>query len=374
MRLLITIPGLALESGGPSVSANSTAAYMASLGVRAAIAWGEDGRPSRSPAAGVHSFPVARARRFSPRYLRGLVAAIDAFRPHLVYDFGLWRRENAFSFLAAKRRGVPWVVSPRGMLEPWSRSYKQLKKNMAWTVYQKRILERADALIATSTMEQENLRALKLVAPIWSVPNGVELPPPRPVTQPKGVRRALFLSRLHPKKQPELLVRAWRNLDPAGWQLTLAGPADSEYRAELARLVTQSSGRSPIELLSEVSGEAKRALLFDSDLFVLPTLSENFGVAIVEALAHEIPVITTSATPWGEIAERGCGWIVAPNLVAVERALATALNAAPGELAQMGRRGRKLAEDYSWERSAESLKGYCEGLLESRQTCSRSPS
>jgi glycosyltransferase involved in cell wall biosynthesis len=347
---------------------------MAALGIQAAIAWGADGRAARTPAAGVLSFPVESAARLSRRYLRGLAVAMDAFRPELVYDFGIWRRENAFSFFAAKQRRVPWIVSPRGMLEPWSRSYKRLKKDIAWKVYQKRILERADALVATSPMEQENLRALNLAVPIWLVPNGVELPPPRPARQPKGLRRALFLSRLHPKKQPDLLIRAWSKLDPAGWQLTLAGPADGNYRAELARLVAQSTRGSPIELLPEVGGEAKQSLLFDSDLFVLPTLSENFGVAIVEALAHEIPVITTSATPWREVAERGCGWIVAPTPAAVEQALETALNTVQGELQQMGRRGRELAQDYSWQRTAEKLKNYCERLLEARSICSPSPS
>jgi glycosyltransferase involved in cell wall biosynthesis len=363
MRLLITIPGLALESGGPSVSANSTASYLAALGVQTAIAWGTDGRKARMPEAGVRSFPLESVSHFSPRYLRGLGAVLDEFRPELVYDFGIWRRENAFSFIAARKRRVPWIVSPRGMLEPWSRSYKRLKKDIAWRVYQKRILKRADALVATSLMEQENLRDLKLDAPVWLVPNGVELPPPRPASQPQRLRRALFLSRLHPKKQPELLIRAWSKLDPAGWQLTLAGPADDNYRAELARLVAQSSKGSPIELLPEVGGQAKQELLFDSDLFVLPTLSENFGVAIVEALAHEIPVITTSATPWSEVAERGCGWIVAPTPTALEQALETALHTDLGELQQMGRRGRELAKDYSWQRTAEKLKAYCERLL-----------
>ncbi len=374
MRLLITIPGLALESGGPSVSANSTAAYIAALGVNAAIAWGADDRPARSPASGVRSFPVERARLSSAGYLCGLTSAIDEFRPQLVYDFGVWLPENAFSFLAAKRRRVPWIVSPRGMLEPWSRSHKRLKKAIAWRAYQKGILERADALIATSTMEQENLEALKLVAPIWLVPNGVELPPPRPTRKSEGPRRALFLSRLHPKKQPELLIRAWGKLDPSGWQLTLAGPADGGYRAELAKLIAQARGRSPIELLPEIGGADKEALLFESDLFVLPTLSENFGVAIIEALAHEIPVITTSATPWREVAERGCGWIVAPTPAAVEQALEVALNTGPAVLTQMGRRGRELAQDYSWQRTAEKLKSYCERFLEDRWKCSPSPS
>ncbi|HVT36009.1 MAG TPA: glycosyltransferase, partial [Nevskiaceae bacterium] len=233
MRILLTIADLAMASGGPTQSATRTAQELRALGADSAIACGV--RAGVSAAAdGVELLPIAssagsvsRALQ-APRYRRQLLQRARQWAPDVIYDFGLWLPQNAASAAAARRLGRPWICSPRGMLEPWSLGSGALRKKIAWRLYQRRLLEGAAALVATSEEERRHLQQLLPRAPVWLVPNGVDLPPPG--SAPRR-RQAVFLSRLHPKKQPELLIRLWARLRPAGWRLVLAGPADDDYRA-----------------------------------------------------------------------------------------------------------------------------------------------
>lgn len=373
MRLLITIPDLALDSGGPSLSATRIAENLAALGATVAIAFGDDAlQPPQSKLSNssVTLLPIPdTARGVVGRLLRmrrysiSLLAHARTFRPDLICDFGAWLPHNAASSRVARQLGVPWISSPRGMLEPWSFSSKRLKKRIAWALYQKRLLQGAAAVVATSPDEENNLHALLPGSQIWMVPNGVDLPPAPPVRAGSGPRQAVFLSRLDPKKQPDTLIRVWSSLRPMGWRLVIAGPGPQDYRHSLQNLILSLDAQQDIELQDACYGTEKENLLFGSQLFILPTLSENFGIAVAEALAHSLPVITTHATPWHELPQEGCGWIVPPTEAGLRSALGSALAQSQGQLADMGKRGRVFVERYSWRSSAERLLDACHGLL-----------
>ena len=351
MRLLITIPNLAQASGGPSISAVRTAESCAELGATVALAFVADARPANLPGPAVRQLAIRGNGAALLASLRGQVAA---FSPDVIYDFGVWRTPNLASFLAARIAGIPWVCSPRGMLEPWALGSKSWKKRLGWLTYQRPVLRHAHALVSTSVQEQDNLRALLPDVPIWVVPNGVDLPQPGTAAAPRP-RQALFLSRLDPKKQPDQLLRAWARARPADWRLVLAGPAAPAYREMLGGLVTSLGLQATVDLRDAVYAQEKDRLFRESDLFVLPTLSENFGIAIAEALSYGLPVITTTEVPWSEIAEHGCGWIVPPTQPALEMALAQACALPAGSLRTMGDRGRELAQRYSWSSAAQRL-------------------
>jgi glycosyltransferase involved in cell wall biosynthesis len=365
VRILISVPDLAAESGGPSLSAVRTAQQLSRLGAACAIAFGADERPLVADTE-VRQYPLPRSGGRLPltfwRHLNGLGGAIADFMPDVVYDFGVWLPENIASHVAARRSGTRWICSPRGMLEPWSISNKALKKRVAWLTYQKRFLRRADALVGTSREECDNLRRLLPDSSVWLIPNGVDLP--AEVTRPESeLRQALFLSRIDHKKQPDLLIRAWATLRPNGWRLVIAGPSEPTYRQYLQQLIDALGLRANIELREAVYGAQKQALLANSHLFVLPTMSENFGIAIAEALAYGLPVITTTGTPWSDIQRVDCGWHVEPNESAIVKALAAACALPASHLAIMGQRGRALAQQYSWDRSASALLERCLAML-----------
>ena len=169
-------------------------------------------------------------------------------------------------------------------------------------------------------------------------------------TAADGARHALFLSRIHPHKGVIELLQAWAALRPAGWRLTLAGPAEPAFRARVAELVAAMPADTQVSMHDAVADEDKWALFAAADLVVLPSRSENFGVVVAEALASAVPVITTTGTPWAQIPERGCGWYVAPDTVSLTAALRKATGMDSHTLSAMGERGRRwMQSDFVWQ-------------------------
>ncbi|MEA2113924.1 MAG: glycosyltransferase, partial [Thermodesulfobacteriota bacterium] len=260
---------------------------------------------------------------------------------------------------------VPLVISPRGMLEPWARSYRSFKKTIAWYLYQRRDLQAAAVLHATSQQEAENLQALGLSIPIAVIPNGVDLPDiPVPGTRKSKTKTALFLSRVHPIKGLVNLVQAWATIRPAGWQMLIAGPDEGGHQAEVEQEIIRQGLTDTFKFIGPVADEDKWELYRSSDLFVLPTFSENFGIVIAEALASEVPVITTRGTPWQELETHNCGWWVDIGVEPLAKALEETINLSPEERQAMGRRGRLLvAQNYSWDKIGQEMVAVYEWVL-----------
>jgi len=174
----------------------------------------------------------------------------------------------------------------------------------------------------------------------------------------------LCLSRIHPVKGLLNLVQAWASVRPQGWQVVLAGADADGYRAELEAAIYSCRLNADFQSIGPVDGEKKWQLYRSADLFVLPSHTENFGLAVAEALASGVPVITTRATPWAELPEHGCGWWIdvgAPSLAAALRE-ATALT--DEERHAMGQRGRQLIElKYTWSAAAQKMSAVYEWML-----------
>jgi len=115
----------------------------------------------------------------------------------------------------------------------------------------------------------------------------------------------------------------------------------------------------------DVDGDAKWNLLNSADVFVLPSHTENFGIVVAEALACEVPVITTKSTPWQELEEHNCGWWIEDTLPALTEAMETTLAMSREELAILGRRGKALVEDrYTWKSVAKKMRGVYSSVLD----------
>ena len=348
LRVLHTTASLDADHGGPPRTISAVAEHLGRLGLDVGVlALAQTGSASTvqpDPAAASTLF-VAPGRAPARRFRQ----AIGAWRPELVHDHGLWLPTNHAAARAAHAAGVPFVASARGMLEPWARNHGRLKKSVAWWAYQRRDLASAALLHATAPSEAESLRAAGLRVPIAVVPNGVEVPPEAPPAPRSGARRALFLSRVHPKKGLPMLLDAWAALAPEGWELVLAGPDEGGHRAELDAQARRLGLGGAVTFAGPVADGDKWALYRSADLFVLPTHSENFGVVVAEALASGVPVLTTTGAPWAELVSHQCGWWVDPEPRAIREALAAALGASDAEREAMGERGRALVEAvYGW--------------------------
>jgi glycosyltransferase involved in cell wall biosynthesis len=174
----------------------------------------------------------------------------------------------------------------------------------------------------------------------------------------RGRRWLLFLSRLHPKKGLDELIAAWRALQDKfpDWHLVLAGPDLNGYRRTLDRLIAAAGVARRVTVTGMLADDDKRAAFGHAGLFVLPTHSENFGVAVAEALAFKVPVVTTKAAPWAELESERCGWWINDSTEALVAALGSALRMREEDLEAMGRRGQSLMErKYSWRRVGEQM-------------------
>jgi len=278
-------------------------------------------------------------RHFETQLLRGVA-------PDVVHIHGIWSPYLAAFARCAELHKIPYIVTPHGMLEPWSLSVSKLRKAIALRTYQGHILEKAAAIHATSPLEARNLASLKLGnAPIHVIPNVVAEPEQstgRREDSAKATRTMLFLSRIHPKKGLDNLLQAWHELRPAGWRLQIVGDGDADYRTRLLAFCSTQRLDS-VEFVGHTEGAAREALFAGASVFVLPTYSENFGNVVTEALIRGVPVITTTGTPWSEIPAVGCGWYVEPAAPQLKEAIQAATDSPDDRLRAMGERGRHYA-------------------------------
>ena len=279
---------------------------------------------------------------------------LDAQNFDVIHIIGTWTPILAVASYIALLKGIPFVVSPHGCLEPWALQHRGLKKKLALSLYQKRIFLKAGMMVATAEQELESIRRLGIKTPVAVVPNGVDIPSVASKCSNiamNGHQKILFLSRIHPKKGLRDLVAAWAKVRQPGWRVIIAGP-DEEGHLDEIRLQIDSLGLGgDFEFPGLVTGDRKEALFVGADLFVLPTYSENFGIAVAEALARGVPVITTTGAPWRDIEDWNCGWWVQPGVEGVACALAAAMKTSHEELDQMGQRGISLVkEKYSWNK------------------------
>jgi glycosyltransferase involved in cell wall biosynthesis len=168
-----------------------------------------------------------------------------------------------------------------------------------------------------------------------------------------GRRVMLFLSRIHPKKGLPLLLDAIASVraELAGWVVVVAGPDELNHTAEMQARTTELGLDDLVKFVGPAYGADKHDAFAASEVFVLPTRSDNFAIAVAEALGAGIPVITTQGAPWSDLVAHECGWWVPVTVAGLAEALTDAARHGRDELREMGLRGRRLvAEKYTWER------------------------
>jgi glycosyltransferase involved in cell wall biosynthesis len=279
----------------------------------------------------------------------------------LVHDNGLWLPHNHAIARAARKFNLPRVLTPRGMLEPWAVRYRRLKKTVAWTLYQRRDINSAAVIHATSAGEADNLRRIGLSNPVVVVPNGIDVPPQiRVGTEVSGSsRRALFIGRLHPGKGIPMLLEAWAREQPKNWELIIAGPAEVGHDREIRNAIERLGLDDSVRLIGPVYGARKISLYKSAHLSILPTHSENFGISVAEALAHEVPVLTTTGAPWRLLEDENCGWWVRADVSGLQEGLRVATSTPTSQLRQMGRRGRSVMKArFAWNQVAKDVRDH----------------
>jgi glycosyltransferase involved in cell wall biosynthesis len=366
MKVFLSVTSFKRSYGGPARSVSRLAEALVEMGVEIG-AWAPDGSAIDTPYLG----PDTRVRRL----VGGVAEALAEFGAvDIIHDNGIWMPHNHKLATLAESRQVPRVVSTRGMVEPWALHHKWWKKRLAWFLYQKDDLRAAAAVHATASSELVQLKHLGFAAPVYVVPNGVDLPelPEVRASGDDSVRTALFMGRVHPVKGLPLLVEAWRMVRPVGWRLRLVGPDEAGHRAEVESLVARAGLSGEWTFDGELEGPAKHEAFAAASLLVLPTHTESFGMVVAEALAHGVPVITTRGAPWERLPLEGCGWWTGISAAGLAGALAEAVQLAPDELREMGARGRRwMKRDFSWSFVGAGILRMYESVLASHGVVSR---
>jgi glycosyltransferase involved in cell wall biosynthesis len=368
------VANAAVTSGGEALAAMRYAESLARAGCAVTFL-------SRDISCNRASAPLGKggfARQSAPKRNNFLIELFAQYRFmqklceqekfDLIHLHGMWTPLLAVAALVAHRKCIPLVISPHGCLEPWALGYKRHKKWLALRTYQGAILRSASLFIATANQELGSIRQSNLHQSVAVIPNGVDVGPLPHRDAHKTVKTILFLSRVHPIKGLLDLVEAWASVRRPGWRIIIAGGDEEGYRAKVEALIRAKRLQSDFEFVGFVEGASKQACFDSADIFILPTYSENFGIAVAEALANELPVITTTGAPWQDLVEHHCGWWVEPGVRGVSGALIEALDSDPEELREMGRRGRQLViNKYSWDMIGSTALEVSEWLLDSSQ-------
>jgi glycosyltransferase involved in cell wall biosynthesis len=292
---------------------------------------------------------------------KNFFAAITTGQPQILHGHGLWQMPVHQMAVQARRYQIPYLISPRGMLEPWSLKQSPLKKQIAMQWYQSGDLKNARVLHATAQMEAEQFRRLGFKNPIAIIPNGIDIEayPLKGHVSVTDKKTLLFLSRLHPKKGIEVLIEAWSEVSAnlrTNWQVDIVGNGDVAYINALKQQIANKGLGEQIHIHPPRYGADKVTAYQNAALFVLPTYSENFGIVVAEALATGTPVITTQGTPWQQLDAVGCGWCIPTGKEALVKAFEAALQLPESTLNDMGVKGHRwITSNYSMTAVAKNM-------------------
>lgn len=334
MRILKVIKSIDRAGGGPIASIIQSSQVFLEWGHSVEIVCLD---PPDSPC--LKDFPIpthtlgsAKANKYgySSKYVPWLRKNAEKYDVVLVH--GLWQYSSFGTWIALRKLGIPYFVFTHGMLDPWfKRTYplKHLKKWFYWPWAEYRILRDAQAVLFTT--EEERILARES---FWLykcnevvVNFGTAAPTGDPQAQRqvflnqfpelRHKRLLLFLSRIHVKKGCDLLIEAFANITGVdnSLHLVMAGPDQTGWQAQLQKQAEKLGIAHKITWTGMLSGDLKWGAFHAAEAFVLPSHQENFGIAVVEALACSIPVlISNKVNIWREIASDGVGLVANDDL------------------------------------------------------------
>jgi glycosyltransferase involved in cell wall biosynthesis len=310
----------------------------------------------------VRYFPLSWPRRFWRSADLARAIAREATGADLIHVHGLWNFTAWAGARAARAAGVPYVISPRGMLLPGARARHGASKSIAWWGIQRRDLRGAALLHATSEAEARGLAGFG--PRVATVANGVDWKTATPA-QIAGLRQRLdlpadadviaFIGRLHPIKRLDLLAGAFTRLRRGGRRvcLVIAGPDEGGFRQRIEPLFHAVT--DAVRWTGAIDGDDKWSLLGASRALVQCSDSESFGLSVAEALACGVPVVVTDRGAWAGVTSAGCGEVVAHDPTAIGDALERLL-ADPEAARQMGQRGRDwVRRAFGWDANARAM-------------------
>jgi glycosyltransferase involved in cell wall biosynthesis len=324
--------------------------------------------------------PVRYFQRAFPRRFFGAAGLAETISKELesydlIHTHGLWNLPAWTSYRPARRAGLPYVISPEGMLDTGSMAHKSWRKRIAYLIAERKNLASAAFLHASSEAEGQTLKRYGFDSNVVVLRKGVDFWEGDPPTQgsfrrrhglDEGAKLILFLGRIHPVKRLDILAEAFgqvREVIPNA-RLVIAGPDECGHRKALEPVFARVS--QAVHWIGEVGLVDKWALLRDVDALVMCSDSESFGNSVIEALAAGTPVVATKTCPWPEIETEKCGFWVNQESREIAKAVEYILSH-PAEAEAMGARGKALArQNYDWGSIARKMVDHYTAAIDAR--------
>ncbi len=394
MRILNVIPSLSLSTGGPAVNTVSLANVLQNSGIKIALvttdakmaAQGGDPRASVSPSdfpektedLDVSIFPRRQPFRlaYSPALAEALNSSVRNY--DLVHIHGLYLHPTYAAWRSAVRHDVPFVISPHGALSPWIRHNGRLHKGIMDILWQRSMLNAAGAVQVTTEVERQQIDLLTVKAPLVVASNGLSVGQFSNWTGGIDFRRkhlrgfdGLIImnhGRLSPVKGLDILLCAFARIakDPS-LQLVLIGGDDEGYGAKLRGLADEMRISDSLTIVDKLSGAELIEAIQAADIWVLPSHSENFGLAVVEAMASGKPVITSPHVNMAPEAAAADALVMVPNTPEDMAQSIQSLIDDTIRRSQLSRHASEYAWRYDWSNVAQEYLQLYAGVIESHQ-------
>lgn len=357
---------LDVNAGGPAMSTYYTLYGLKQRGIEAELIMyplSPNGR-LRGEEITVHfaQAPWEYKMAYAPK-LKKEIEALGDF--DIYHAQGIWQYPTYALVDVARKKGKPYLVTPRGMLYPQDirKSNKFFKKlSLKWRLLDD--LNRAACVHVTCKEEMIHCRNLGVTSPIAVIPNPIEIKKYDERKQ-DHIFRLGYLGRLSPRKNVESLIYAFGELGDKvkDAELLIIGGGDTRYesflKAECVRL-----GLNNVRFTGFLSGKEKDKAIASLSVLAMPSEFENLGNVILEGLIRRIPCIATKGAPWEELETFRCGWWVEYSQSAITEAIVAALYTSEEQLAEMGDRGYKLVEkNYSLEAVAGKMLNLYQWIL-----------
>lgn len=367
MRILQTIAGFGTHSGGTSTCTYDLLSAMYRIGCKVdlmsiqsedLIGYGEEW---------IKVLPNDTITPFGYSQYMNKFLCLSNY--DLYHTNGLWMYCNHVTASVARKKNKPYIITPHGMLYPQALARSAWKKRLMMRLCFDKDIREACCIHVTCMQEMKYYRDLGYRNPVAVIANPVPIPDYIDgIKSQRNKKRIGFLGRLHPYKNVRGLIEAWACLGKftQNAELYIMGTGNESYEADLKRLV-QTLGLINVKFVGFVNGREKFEKLSTLTALFVPSISENFGMTIAEALMMKVPVMASLGTPWEELNSHHCGWWVNNDVKTLSQTIEIALSLSDDEIEAMGEKGRQLViEKYRDVQIATQMKQLYEWLLYGR--------
>ena len=350
MKILQTIAGFGAHSGGTSTCTYDLLSAMHGMGCDVDLMTFKVKDPTDKLMG--HDEEWIKALDNDCRTPYGWSPNMTRFLRASDYDIyhtnGMWMHCNHETCTIAREKGKPYVITPHGMLYPQALARSAWKKKLLLNLGGvEKDLRHATCIHATCDAEMKHYRALGYTNPVAIIPNPMPIPSfIDDIKSEKSIKRIGYLGRIHPYKNTEALINAWITLgnEVKDAQLIIMGRGDNEYEAKMHQLVARHN-LTNVEFAGFVNGREKFERLASLTALCVPSITENFGMTVTEALSVGTPVIASLGTPWQELNTKHCGWWVDNDVETLADTISQALSLPQDEIEKMGNNGKRLVND-----------------------------